>query len=390
MAALYANNKPVGDGVADDSPALQYAIDNCGGYLELPRGVYRVTQTLRLPSDTHLKLHPFAVLRLCGETPKKRGDFLLTNADHAHGNKNIHIEGGLWDGNNAGICNAKPPLFTPDGWSGALVNFQNVRNLVITDMTVQNPTTFFFRLGNIDGFAIRNIVLTGDNLRPNQDGFHFSGGCRNGTVRGVFALGKQTNDDLIALNADDCLERVENLDLSRDAIESIRFDGIFAENCHTLLRLLSVDNPIRNISLRNIRCGVRAYAVNMDASRYCRTPLFSEAHRPAGVGCIENIRISDMTAFSADPNEKKPLLCCESRVKNFSITRFTRDQTAENGSVRPTLVVRNVVRTAVSLQEADAVGGTARRTATGYYLTGKQDTLSVGGSFYELFLDTQV
>ncbi len=51
---------------------------------------------------------------------------------------------------------------------------------------------------------------------------------------------------MIALNADDSIERVENLDLCRDTIEDISFENIFAENCHIVR---STVNILANVSL---------------------------------------------------------------------------------------------------------------------------------------------
>ena len=98
----------------------------------------------------------------------------------------------------------------------------------------------------------------------------------------------QTNDDMIALNADDCVQRVENFDLSRAAIEDITFENIYAENCYTVVRVLSVTAPIKNIIIKNVYAGYRNYVINADGARYCRTPLFNEKDYPSGVGCISN------------------------------------------------------------------------------------------------------
>ena len=96
----------------------------------------------------------------------------------------------------------------------------------------------------------------------------------------------QTNDDMLALNADDSLERLENRGLLRGPIENLTFRNVFAENCYTAIRMLSVTAYIRNIRFENIRCGCRNYAINMDAARYCRTPLFDAKDYPNGVGDI--------------------------------------------------------------------------------------------------------
>ena len=386
MTEQYFDFGIIGDGITDDSPALQRAILACGGYLELPAGVYLITRTLLLPSNIHIKLHPYAVMKLSGDIKRRAGEFLLANADARNGNENIIIEGGLWDGNCCGTYNTKPDIFVPNGWSGSMFNFHKVKNLQLRDMTVMDSAAYFFRFCEVDGFDIRNIIFTGSNARPNQDGFHFCGGCRNGYIGNVVALNGQTNDDLIALNADDCITRVENLGLTNGAIENIKIENIVAEDCHTFLRMLSVDSPIRNIEIRNVRCGCRAYAINMDAARYCRTPLFNEKERPDGVGRIENVSIVGMVAFSTAEKPDNALICCESNCKNVRLERFTRDL-ASDRSRCPLLLVRNVADLRVALREPSDISGNARRTSMGHYLAEKENSLTVNGNLFSCYLN---
>lgn len=386
MTDQYFDFGIMGDGITDDTPALQRAINACGGYLELPAGVYLITRTLLVPSNTHFKLHPYAVMKLSGDIQRRAGEFLLANADARNGNENITIEGGLWDGNCTGTYNEKPDIFTPNGWSGSMFNFHKVRNLQLRDITVMDSPAYFFRFCEIDGFDIRNIIFTGNNPRPNQDGLHFAGGCRNGYIGNIVALNGQTNDDLIALNADDCVTRVENLGLTNGPIENIKIENIVAEDCHTFLRMLSVDSPIRNIEIRNVRCGCREFAVNMDSARYCRTPLFKEEDRPDGVGRIANVIIKNMVAFSTAEQAKDPLICCESNCKNVQIERFTRDFEADRTNC-DLLRIRNVVDFRVTLREPTDISTTARRTAVGLYFEEKEDSLTVHGNLFSCYLN---
>ena len=387
MTGQYFNFGIYGDGVADDTPALQRAINACGGYLELPAGVYRITRTLLLPSNIHLKLHPYAVMKYCGETQRRAGEFLLSNADARNGNENITVEGGLWDGNCDGTYNQKPDIFTPHGWSGSMFNFHNVRNLVLSSMTVMDSPAYFFRFCGLNNFRITNIIFTGRKACPNQDGLHFAGNCKNGYISGISALNGQTNDDLIALNADDNVQRVENLGLTNGPIENIRMENIVAEDCHTFLRMLSVTNPIRNIDVTNVRCGCRTYIINMDAARYCRTPLFDDAQHPDGVGHIENVRIANMTAFSTgDSSTQTPLICGETNCKNVRIENFYRDS-AFDRSRCPLLEVKNVSDMRVALREPTDTHGHAKRSAMGHYLADKNAQLQVNGTFYACYLN---
>lgn len=309
-----------GDGLADDWRGLQELLDSGEREIRIPQGCYLVGRTLKIHSGTRIIASPNARFVMNGAVNKRRGDFLITNC--ASGSENISITGGVWDGNNEGKGNEKPDIFDKQGYSGVVINFAGVRGLELTDITVANSVTYNVRLSDVNGFRIENIGFVSDRVGHNQDGLHFGGAVRNGTVKNVRALSKgQTNDDLIALNADDSVERVENLDVVRAAIENVDIENLFAEDCHTIIRLLSVDAPIRNVKIKNVYGGYRCFAVNADAARYCRTPLFNDSDRPFGVGRIENVSIENITAYPTRGNAGAAV-CMESLAVGFKIKNF--------------------------------------------------------------------
>ncbi len=335
----------VGDGAADDSGAIQKALDGEKRIIRIPEGRYRIVRTLRVRSHTYIDAAPGARLFLCSETPKQRGDFLLTNADHETGNEDIRITGGIWDGNNSGRFNTKDPdLFRNDAWSGATLNFFHVRALHLENMELANSVVYNIRMARLNDFLIRGIRFSSEKPAFNQDGLHFGGCVRNGIVENIRVLSKgQTNDDLIALNADDSMERLENQDLCCGPIENLIIRNVFAEDCYSVIRMLSVSSPIRNILFENIEAGCRHFAVNLDAARYCRTPLFREEDFPEGCGAVENILIRGFrTRLSADRPLQLALIQCETRVKNFLIRDFERSTSLEQISGVPTFLARNV------------------------------------------------
>lgn len=334
----------IGDGVHDDSEGLQKLLDSGESELYIPQGCYLVSKTLKIHSNTKLTLNPNARLIMDGSVKKRRGDFLISNADLENGNENIEICGGVWDGNNQGEGNQKPDLFDKNGYSGAVMNFFNIKGLTLRDLVVANSVTFNIRLCTIENFEIENISFLSDCFGRNQDGIHFGGKIRNGVVRNIRALSKgQTNDDMIALNADDSIERVENLDLCRDYIENVTFENIFAEDCLTIIRILSIDAVIKNVHIKNVYGGYRGYAINADAARYCLTPLFNDDDRPQGVGRIENFTVENMTVYSTNKECDRPAICCESNMNNVQIKDFKFIQ--RNGVPKPSnaLHIRNVV-----------------------------------------------
>ena len=132
-----------GDGIADDAPAIQNALDRAeamgGGEVYIPAGNYRIGRTLYIGDGTGIWADPEARLFVCEKTPKKRGDFLLSNRDPEKGNCNISVIGGTWDGNFDGKNNTKPSdLFDQNAFSGSTLNFVNVKNLTLQNLNMRN------------------------------------------------------------------------------------------------------------------------------------------------------------------------------------------------------------------------------------------------------------
>lgn len=343
----------VGDGISDDTSAFQTAINSAkekGIPLYIPVGVYVISEALKIPSDFTINASKCAKIVLDGKRKKHRDDYLLTNADTENGNVNITITGGIWDGNNQGEGNQKPDIFDKNGYSGTVLNFCNVKGLHLSDLVVANSVTYNIRMAKINGFTIENISFVSDNYGVNQDGLHFNGEVRHGKVKNIRALSYgQTNDDLIALNADDSMERVENFGMVRGDIEDIDFEDLFAENCHTVIRILSTTAAIRNIRIKNVYGGYRCFAVNADGARYCRTPLFKEEEFPKGCGKIENFVIENMTCFPTS-DMGNPAICIESLCDGFEIKNFRFDGKGKNA-----LQVRNVTDTVVMADGKETV-----------------------------------
>lgn len=362
----------LGNGIHDDYPAFQAALDS-GGTVIIPQGIYPISQTLRVHSDTTVIAQKGAKMVMKGALKRTRNEFLLSNSDTVNGNKNISIKGGIWDGNNTAPENEKPDLFDKSGYSGAVINFVNVNDLELSDMVLANSVTFYLRISKVHRFKIENIDLVSDTFGANQDGLHFGGDVKHGRVANIRALSYgQTNDDMIALNADDCIERVENLDLCRDNIEDITFENIFTENCHTIIRMLSVTAKIKNLHFRNIYGGFRCNAINADGARYCRTPIFKEEDCPEGVGRISDIYFDDFTCFPVFdlPQDFKgtrtvpqTALLLESHMDNFEIVNFNYLCLPENIKKCPAVKAKNLVKEKIRWEDGERI------------LNSKEDTL---------------
>lgn len=313
-----------GDGLHDDHDAIQAALDQNDGRVTIPEGVYKIGTTLQVHSDTHLVVDPLAHLFLADGAGVNSKTFLLTNKNHNEGDQSIHIEGGIWDGNN--LNNPRGPD-EPESYTGALINFINVNGLSFQQLTVRDAEAYFIRMGEVRNFRVAKIRFESLNMRPNQDGVHLGGYCENGVIHNLIGLNGSTNDDLVALNADDALQRAQNLDLKCGPIRNIRVENLKADSCHSFVRVLSVHSPISNITVKNVKGGCRCMALNLDACRECRVKLFDSADPKYqdGVGEICNVRIKNMRVYKTDAQDASPLINLRTNVQDFIIEDFYRD-----------------------------------------------------------------
>lgn len=331
-----------GDGIADDGEALQRALSSGPGAVVVPAGNYRVGRVLRIGSGVRLKLETGARVWLADGVAKTPDDYFLTNANPTTGDTDITIEGGFWDGNNAG--NARPAGLFDYGCSGAMMHFQNVRGLRLADMELHNAEAYHVRLTQVRGFEVERIRFSATRVRPNNDGIHLGGFCEDGLIRDIKGLHPGvTGDDMIALNADDALTRTEVKGMLCGPIRNIRIADIEAQGCHSFVRLLSVVSPIENVSIRKVRGTCEVAAINCDGARGCRVPVFDEKNPPFadGVGILSNVTADDFVVAKSAANDVA-LLRMETRMSDVRITNFVRDMAADRAPGTPTMRMRHI------------------------------------------------
>jgi hypothetical protein len=324
-----------GDGIADDSGAIQRALDEAHRIVSSPPGVYILGDTLRIGSGKTILAHADAVLRLADGAGRDANSFLLTNSDHASGNEYIEVQGGIWDGNNEGNSRGKDG--DADAYTGVALNFVNLQHLRLTNMMIRNPDSFSIRIGETRHFAVENVLFDHSVSRPNQDGVHVGGFCEDGTIRNLRALTPDTtNDDMVALNADDDVERNLNLGMKRGPIRNVHVEGLTGDSVYTFVRLLSETQRIENIRIRDISGGCRWHVINMKNWRF-----------PSGSGDIRNVNISHVRVTKVPEASAAPLIPIFLRVRDLSIEDFERPQ--DDHSLAPTLVIENSAENAVQL-----------------------------------------
>lgn len=153
----------VGDGVANDTKAIQDALDVAlskgAAKVYIPKGTYKISTRLLIYRNTHLILHKDAtILRgsyvsmLSNANPDVNP--LLDNNDPYSGHGNIIIEGGTWDGN---ILNQP---YAPTGFNG--FGFNRARNITIRDVTFKDIVTCHaIDIGATEDILIENCRFLG-------------------------------------------------------------------------------------------------------------------------------------------------------------------------------------------------------------------------------------
>lgn len=246
MAILY------GDGIHDDYEAIQELLDsgNCLVSLPMPTKNYLISKTLRVHSNQQLLLPRYAVIRMAD----KSNCFMLANADPEDGNCNFTVEGGIWDYNNLG--QGPNPFHYPHpdhpDYIGFMFYFRNVKNFRFAHMTLKDPINFCITLDIASYFTVEDITFDFNHGNPwaeNMDGVHLDGNCHYGVIRNLKGT---CYDDLVALNADEG---------SNGPITHIEVDGIFCEDCHSAVRLLTRLNRVEHIHIHNIHGSFYQYCV---------------------------------------------------------------------------------------------------------------------------------
>ncbi len=167
-----------GDGVTDNTPRLQAALDAAakagGGIVELPAGIY-LSGPITLHSCINLRLDDGAVLEMLPYGTYPGG---TTNARTFIGCNQVHdleISGrGVIDGQGAAwwdAFRANRKTIRP-----MMLNLISCDRLFIHDVTFQNPPDHHCGLRNYGGnITISNLTVNTDPRSPNTDGLNFVG-----------------------------------------------------------------------------------------------------------------------------------------------------------------------------------------------------------------------
>ena len=329
---------PVPNGVTDQTEAIQKALDGGDVLLVLPAGVFPVSHALTVYSNTKIMADEHTVVYRVGGSTQGVDDCLLHNAHEwkdGEGDENIEIEGGVWNMNNAENRRGQD-IYDGVSYGGLLFRFTRVKYLSLRDMTLANADTYFVRLIRVSDFRIINIKFYNSFPHINQDGIHLNGYCFNGVIKKLRAISPYTpGDDMVALNADDGTVTNHNHAIELGPIENIDIEDLYAESAWNFVRILSIDQTVKHVRIKNLRGGVMNNFLNIDSWKF-----------PRGKGAIEDVEFSGMKAFKVPMKQdspavnKAPLILIQLQVKDFVLHDFERIP-IDALSEAPTLVLAN-------------------------------------------------
>lgn len=261
-----------GDGVADDAPTIQKALNSGASMVAIPYGRCRLGHTQRIHSGTRFPTQPQAMLFRAEGAGPDACCFPLPKVSPESAEYEIPVEGGIGDNKNA--VNSRRPD-QPGSYTGVSKNFVGARELTRPHLDLHNRVSYHVRRCRTCDSHIKHIRFRPTVPRPNRDNVHLGGKCEDSPFYSLDARGLPiTNDDLLALNADDGNSPAQRLGKVNGPMRRIRVYGVAAKDCPTLVRLHSLRSPIEEVVIETVRGGCRVCVLNPDGATrvWCRSP----------------------------------------------------------------------------------------------------------------------
>lgn len=332
-----------GDGSTDDTVILQEYLDSDNQIFYFPEGTY-IVSGLDINSNSTLFFEDGAILKLkdASNRPVLQNKNYSLNID-----ENISITGLKIDGNFANqVHHLTSGPYANEPVSG--LRFFGVKNLNIEKTYIYHSRTYGIWLSRIDRFVGRDIEFEQDTLTfSNQDGLHVNGVCSNMFIENISGL---TNDDLLALNADDVPQGVN---VSYGAITNVNISGVNFKNSLNGIRLLSATSLLDQIIIRNLVGIVRDNVVAISAYQL-------------GVGNFGTIDINSVDVRTSNPHnvmgEYGGYILINDKSDHIKISNVNR---VTGDDARPTVRIQG--RADIQTLEIDGITTKINQSLTTYY-----------------------
>ncbi len=306
-----------------DRKQIQQLLDK-GGEVFIPSGVHTVDAPLVIGDNTTLTLAPDAVIRLADGANCE----IIRNEGLAKKyNKNITIQGGTWDGNNLGQTRqvrdfedlGKP--FDINFYYGIMMRLVGVENLIFRDLTLKDPEAYPVQMSMIKNFHVENIIFDYNLKRTNMDGIHVNGPADKGFIKNLRGA---TNDDMVALNCDDCYET----EITRGPINDVYVEDLYCEGGYTAVRLLSCGDPLTNVTIKNVRGSYRYNAVS-----------FTHHNVHEGECWIDNVTVDGVECSKVDADNSYALFWFAEGTRTGKVTLRNIHRSEDRPSVANTVKI---------------------------------------------------
>ncbi|NBV85087.1 MAG: hypothetical protein EBS01_02210 [Verrucomicrobia bacterium] len=259
-------------GGTDDTELIQSILDRAPklGSLKLIVDGPVLVRGLKVHSNTTVE----CLNRACGFSLADNSNCpLIANATpqpEGRADRNLSFLGGTYNGNAEHQQHTTPE----HGWTTAFA-LHGVEQVLFRDVSITNSRTFAVYLTNWRRVVFENIYINLDHIpkSSNQDGIHVQGPGEFLSIRNVQG---RAWDDMIALNIDDLLGDWDSGGkFGRDPASIKRFgsaagigpvsdvdiDGVQADDCAQVLRILSRASRLDRVSIRNVKGTYRDFGV---------------------------------------------------------------------------------------------------------------------------------
>jgi len=242
----------VGNGLADDTPAINDAIAKCnaagGGTVKFPAGKY-AAGSIHLKSNVRLLLDNDAVIfGLAGafEAPEPNEFSKYQDGGHSHFHdsllygenvENVAIIGGKINGGSIGHGDPKPG----SGNGDKLITIKVGRNLDFENITHEKGGHFCYLLNDCTGVTLNGVVI-----KESRDAVDLMG-CSNVQIHDCNFTG--CADDTIGVKSDYALGRRIN------SANIYVWDSYFESGCNGLQFGSETAGDFHNVNFWNIRIG---------------------------------------------------------------------------------------------------------------------------------------